>query len=146
MGSSQEGMTLLIRGDVSYDKIAYTIYNVQVFLPFVAITRSEYDGWQEGTPIPDNLQGISWKDGDYTQYTQITIDSTEEYLQLYSENLMCVNTQNAARSGTEQAADLTKTFKIMPLLRKSMSLTNIPVDNHSMKRLVTGAFKDLQSK
>ena len=115
MGSSQEGMTLLIRGDVSYDKIGYTIYNVQVFLPFVAITRSEYDGWQEGTPIPDNLQGVSWKDGDYTK---ITIDRTEEYLQLYSENLMCVNTQNAARSGTEQAADLTKTFKICLFYKK----------------------------
>ena len=42
VGSSQEGMILLIRGDVGYDKIRYKIYRDQVFLPFVAIIRSEY--------------------------------------------------------------------------------------------------------
>ena len=107
--SSQEGMILLIRGDVDYDKVRYTIYRDQFFLPFVAKTKSEYGGWQDGTPIPDNLQGVSWKDG---EYAQIAIDTTEKCSKLYSENLICANTQNVSRSGTEKAADLTKRFKL----------------------------------
>ena len=67
-------------------------------------------------------------------------------MQLYSGNLICANKQNAARSGTGQAADLTKTFKIMLLLQKSMLVTNVPVDNYPMKRLITNTFKYLQSK
>jgi len=44
--SSQEAMILLMRGDVGYDKVRYKIYRDQVFLPFVAKTRSEYGGWE----------------------------------------------------------------------------------------------------
>ena len=72
---------------------------------------------QESTPIPDNLQGVSWKVGDYAQ---TTIDTTEEYLQLYSKTLTCENKQNAVRYGTEQNTDLRKTFKIIPPQQKSM--------------------------
>ena len=73
-------MILLMRGDTGYDKVRYKIYRDQVFLLFVTKTTSEYSGWQECTPIPDSLQGVSWKDGDYDQ---ITIYNTEESLQLY---------------------------------------------------------------
>ena len=45
IGSSQKGMILLMRGDVGYNKIRYKIYRDQVFLPFVAKTRSEYGAW-----------------------------------------------------------------------------------------------------
>ena len=44
VGSSQEGIILLMRGDVGYDKVRYKIYRDQVFLLFVAKTRSEYNG------------------------------------------------------------------------------------------------------
>ena len=67
-------------------------------------------------------------------------------MQSYSESLICVNKQNTTRSGTEQVTDLTKTFKIIPLLQKSMSVTNVPMDNHPMKRFIANVFKDLQSK
>ena len=68
-------MTLLMRGDAGYDKVRYRIYRDQDFLPFVAKTRSKYGGRQEGTPIPDNLQGVSWKN---CNYAQIAIDTTEK--------------------------------------------------------------------
>ena len=55
VGSSQEGIILLMRGDVGYDKVRYKIYREQVILQFVAKIRFEYGGWQEVTPIPDNL-------------------------------------------------------------------------------------------
>ncbi len=46
----------------------------------------------------------------------------EESIELYQENKIIANKQNVARSGTKQAADLTKAFKIMHNLQKTVTL------------------------
>ena len=40
---------------------------------------------------------------------------------------MRTNKYNTAKSENERAADLTKTFKIMLLLQKIISVTNVPI-------------------
>ena len=68
---------------------------------------------------------------------------SEESSELYKKNNICANKQNAARSVVEQAADLTKTFKIMLSLQKTVSVTSIPRSNHPLKHALTNAIKHL---
>ena len=65
---------------------------------------------KKGTPLPEDMKAVSWCDGDLAQIENIV---SQESLDLYKENMVCANKQNPARSGTEQAADLTNTFKLM---------------------------------
>ena len=51
--------------------------------------------------------------------------------------MVCANKQNAAQSGTEQAADLTKTFKIMHHLQDKVSVTDTPIERHLLNMLFT---------
>ena len=60
--------------------------------------------------------------------------------------MICANKQNAARSGTEQAADLTKTFKIMQSLQKKVSVSDVPIHRHPMKKLIHSALKGLMDE
>ena len=55
--------------------------------------------------------------------------------------MVCANKQNAVRSGTEQAADLTKTFKIMHHLQDKVSVTDTPIERHPLKHAI---YKELQ--
>ena len=54
--------------------------------------------------------------------------------------------QNAARSGVEQAADLTKVFKLMHKLQKTVTVSNVPVENHLLKNRISKSFKNLQEE
>ena len=109
------GILMFMRGDKGMDKRRYQVYRDEVLLPFIRETRKDFGDWVEGTPIPEDLKAVSWCDGDLAQIDNIVSD---ESLSLYRENMVCANKKNAARSGTEQAADLTKTFKIMQALQK----------------------------
>ena len=68
---------------------------------------------------------------------QINNIVNEDSLHLYEENLLCANKQNPARIFKEQQDDLTKVFKIMPALQKTITVSDIPIDLHPMKRLVS---------
>ena len=57
--------------------------------------------------------------------------------------MVCANKQNAAQSGTEQAADLTKTFKIMHHFQDKVSVTDTPIERHPLKRAI---YKELQKE
>ena len=110
------------------DRARYEIYKEEVFLPFVKNTRIEYGCWIEGSPIAEDLKTVSWSDGDAKQVETIV---SENSIDIYKENMIVANKQNAARSGTEQAADLTKTFKIMNLLQNKVTVSNIPCDRQN---------------
>lgn len=93
----------------------YKIYRDDVFLPYVWRSREEFSEWKDGKHIPDHLAAVSWCNGNLAQISNIT--STES-INLYEENQIVANKQNATCSGTEQAVDLTKSFKIMHNLQK----------------------------
>jgi hypothetical protein len=92
------------------------------------------------TPIPDELSAVSWCDGDLAQVATIV---EENALPIYVNEKICVNKQNAARSGTEQAADLTTTFKMLHKLQKKVSLQDVPGEDHPLKFVVANGFRDL---
>ncbi len=121
VGTEQQGTILFMRNDVEKgDLKQYKIYRDEVFLPFVWRSREEFSEWREEMPIPDHLTAVSWCDGDLAQISNIT--STES-INLFKEKKIVANKQNTARSGTEQAADLTKSFKIMHGLQSMRTLT-----------------------
>ena len=140
VGDKQHGWLVFMRNDISSDKIRYHIYRDEVFLPFVRNTRSDFCGWIEGTPIPETLQAVSWCDGDLPQIENIVSDDS---LQIYEDNLITENKKNSARSGTEQAADLTRTFKMMHKLQRTHTVSNLPYQRHPMKCMIHNALRRL---
>jgi hypothetical protein len=114
-----------------------------VFLPFVRQSRTWFDKWVPNTPIPDELSSVSWCDGDLAQIATIVEEDT---MSIYSTEKICVNKQNAARSGTEQAADLTTTFKMLHKLQRKVSLADIYSDDHGLKFVVEHGFRNLAAQ
>ena len=105
--------------------------------------RSVFADWVEGTPIPEDLFAVSWCDGDLAQIANsVKYDS----ISLYNQHLIIANKQNAARSGTEQSADLGKSFKSMKSLEKTVTVSSIPIERHPLKRSITKALNKLQDE
>ena len=145
VGAEQDGWLMFFRNDNDkmMDKNRYKIYRDEVFIPFVQKIRTVFADWVEGTPIPEDLFAVSWCDGDLAQIASIIDDDS---VSLYNQHLIIANKQNAARSGTEQAADLGKQFKAMKGLEKSVTVSATPLERHPLKRSITKAFSKLQDE
>jgi hypothetical protein len=57
------------------------------------------------TTIPDKLTMVVWCDGDMSQ-----IDAIKQSVEVYIENKIIADKQNAVQSGVEQPADLAHVF------------------------------------
>lgn len=99
---------MFMRGEQGIDKHRYKIYRNEILTSFIQQSRTEFGGWEEGTSIQEDMKAVSWCDGDLAQIEKIV---SLESIQTYKENMICAAKQNAARSGTEQFVDLTKTSK-----------------------------------
>ena len=80
-----------------------------------------------------DLTAVSWCDGDLAQMAVVT---EEDQMDLYEQLCIIANKQPAARSGTEQAADLCKIFQ---LLKKYGKITSTP-EMTPLKRVLICAF------
>ena len=60
--------------------------------------------------------------------------------ELFTENKIIANKQNAARFGVEQPADLTPVFRIIKKIQPTHTVRDIPVDRCPMKRLISNMF------
>jgi hypothetical protein len=58
-------------------------------------------------------------------------------VELYVENKMIENKQNAAQSGVEQPADLARLFKVIIQIQKTHTVQDILADRCPMKKLVS---------
>ena len=143
VGSKGFGILMFMRGEQGIDKHRYEIYRDEILVPFIRQSRTEFGGWEEGTPIPEDMKAVSWCDGDLAQIENIV---SPDSLPIYKENMISAAKQNAARSGTEQFADLTKTFKQMQTLQKVISVSNVPIERHPMKKMIFNELKDLQNQ
>ena len=76
-------------------------------------------------------------DGDHAQLDCMT---NQETLVQLKEMAIAACKQSAARSGTEQAADLSPIFKIQHKLQKSKTLSEIPEGGHFFRDKVKGCF------
>jgi len=101
---------------------------------FITQNRKEFRGWKKGDHIPVDLMAVSWSDGDLSQIENIV---NNESLELYRDKMITACKQNPQRTGTEESADLTKTFPIMQYLQQTITLQDGPIERHPMKRAIS---------
>ena len=142
VGTKQCGYLLFMKGQKGADYDRYRHYRDNVLIPFINQSHVDYTGWREGTEIPQKLKAVSWCDGDLAQIENIV---SKESLKKYKDNLIIANKKNAACSGLEQAADLTRTFKIMKKLQSTTSTSDISLINNPLKRILVEKFKQLEA-
>ena len=86
-----------------------SIYQSQVYRPFIYQIRTDcYEMDPEG-PIPDNLQAVGWMDGATSPLKHLR---EEENIQIEEDLKITLCKQSAARTAVEQAADIAPTFKL----------------------------------
>ena len=131
VGAGGKGYVLFVRNDNDgqYDKKRVCFYRDNVLLPFIDELRTIYDGWQRGMPITEGMKVVSWCDGDHAQIKSI-IEATDEY-NTYRISAM---KHNAARTGTEQGADLTRVFRLMRQLHTKTTVSDQADDLNPQKR------------
>ena len=99
------------------------LYRTLVYQPFIRDIRMTQYGWSGEGPVPDDLEAVSWMDGAYAQLQQIT---AEENLDEEKDLKISSCKHSAARTGSEQAANLFPGFK---LLKKDLKTKEISHQN-----------------
>ena len=144
VGWKGDGWLVLMRGgsenNDAPDKQRYKYYRDNVLLPFISQSRKEFDGFDDesGISIPTNLTAVSWCDGDLAQIASVIEDVT-----LFHDKKVTANKQSAARSGVEQAADLSKCFKIVNNIQSEYTVSDLPAKLHPLKRSILTEFNNL---
>lgn len=108
---------------IKTDKLRCRAHCDRVLAPFVDSQHADvHDDWQEGDPIEDDVHVVGWCDGDLAQLATVTEETTVD---VCKEKRICTNKQSAARSATEQGADLPKVFKSHHFLQKVTTMTSV---------------------
>ena len=127
--------------DGDTDKKQHCHYHDKVFLPFVVESHKKYDpGWQEGDEITESMRGHCWQDGDIAQIQALV---EEETIEQFNALKIDASKQNASRTGTEQAADLSAVFMLMNDLQKTTTCEDIDADLLPIKQTITNIFDGL---
>jgi hypothetical protein len=138
--NQQLGYVCFIRrtGESSADLRRYKHYRNAILLPFIKELCLAHDYHEPGNEVPEELTAVSYCDGDLPQIAAIVDELKQE-----TENLLRVinNKQNAARSTTEQAADLSKVFKFLKFLCNVTTSVNEPPSR--LKKEVQRALLDI---
>jgi hypothetical protein len=108
--NTQVGYIQYLKKNSGADQKRYSYYHEKVLIPFYNKYRKElleYDS-ESGMICPDEFTGAAYCDGDVPQVKAVIAAA-----ELFTGNRINVIKQNPARSGTEQAADLSKVFKLL---------------------------------
>jgi hypothetical protein len=124
-------------GDNSLDRRRHQHYRESVFLPFVEKVRNQWDNHVPGTEVPEHLTAVSYCDSDLAQMAVVT-DGAQ--MKINEEVRIVLNKQSAARSGTEQAADLCALFRLLKAHGKITTCAAMT----PLKRRVSSAMLDLK--
>ena len=81
-------------------------------------------------PVIEDMRVVSWCDGDNAQIKSI-IQATDTY----NDNSIVAMKHNAARTGTEQGADLTKVFRLMQKFHSKATVSKKKKDLNLLKRI-----------
>ena len=100
--STAVGYILIVTGSVD-DKQISDIYDKEVYIPFIKDSR-----WAMGVLEPDeNTKVVSWCDGAIGQLKSRT---DPNMMKMFGDNFIESMKQSNARTGVEQAADLSRVF------------------------------------
>ncbi len=85
------------------EKARFRYYQEHILIPGINPQRKIYCNFDiaTGTTIPNMVTAVAWCDGDMSQ-----INAIKRSVDLYVENKIIINKQNAAWFGVEQPADL----------------------------------------
>ena len=135
--SEQCGHLFLMRNTEGAEKARFKYYQEKILIPGINLQRKKYCDFDiaSGTSIPDKATAVAWSDGDLSQVYAVT-----QSAELFTENKIIANKQNAARSGVEQPADLTPVFRIIKKIQPTHTVRDIPVDRCPMKRIISNMF------
>ena len=135
--SEQCGHLFLMRNTEGAEKARFKYYHEKILIHGINLQRKKFCNFDiaAGSSIPDKATAVAWCDGDLSQ-----IDAIKRSVEMYAENKIIANKQNAARSGVEQPADLTPVFKIIKKIQHTHTVRDLPVDRCPMKRLISDMF------
>jgi len=136
--NQQFGHLFLMQNTEGAEKARFRYYQEHELIPGINLQRKNYCNFDitTGTTIPDTATAVAWC-GDMSQ-----IDAIKRSVDLYVENKIIANKQNAAWSGVEQPADLARVFKSVKRIQSKHTVRDVPVDRCPMKRLIVGTLKD----
>jgi hypothetical protein len=119
------------------DKAWFKYYQEKILIHGINLQLKRYCNFDiaAGTSILNKATAVAWYDGDLSQ-----IDAIKRSVEMYAENKIIANKQNAARSGVEQPANLTPVFKIIKKIQHTHTVRDIPVDRCPMKRVISDMF------
>lgn len=121
------------------NKHRYEICIDEVIVPFIKQSCTQFGGYERGTLISEGMKTLSWWDIDLAHINS-------ESLQFYADNIVCVAKQNAARSGSEHVADITKIFLKMQSLEKIVRVYNVPIKRHPKKIILYHELRNLHGR
>jgi hypothetical protein len=80
------------------EKARFKYYHEKKLIPGTNLQQQKYCNFDiaAGTSVPDKATAVAWCDGDLSQ-----IDAIKQTVELFAENKIIVNKQNAAWSGVE---------------------------------------------
>ncbi len=139
VGSSQQvGHLFLMRNTVGAKKERFKHYQEHILVPGINQQQKKYCNYNinAGEEIPDEVTAVAWCDGVLVQ-----IDAIRKYINLFTENKIIPNKQNAAGSaGVEQPADLCRVFKGIKSEIASHTVKHLPADRCLIKKLMITLF------
>ncbi len=136
--SQQVGHLFLMRNMEGAEKARFRYYQEHILIPGINLKCKNYCNFDiaAGTTILDTFTAVAWCDGDMSQ-----IDAIKRSFDLYIENKIIANKQNAARPGVEQPAGLAQVFKPIKKIQKTHTVRDIPMDRCPMKKLISNMFE-----
>ena len=135
------------RRTISKEARLTKIYRDLVYYPFVSKIRQDTYGWDgqmdDHSNVPDYLTAVGWMDGANGQMSLIT---SEECLKEDDKRRIRICKHCAGRTGVEQMADVMAGFRIIKSLNRQVTLEDIPVEMHGLKRRVSTAIATKQKE
>ncbi len=111
-------------------------HNKNIRRPFIQQQHTICSGHVPGSEIPTYLQSVGWIDGEWGQYYAITDENSLDE----SASLKIIDCKgNPARTGTEQAADLSPVFRILNKMQKIRTMKD---QTSALKQTILSAFSN----
>ena len=95
------------------------MYREHIYYPFIERQR-KWLGHNEAYSVPDFMKVVAWQDGCDGQLKRLTSEESLDEDERRSSIVACK--QSAARTTTEQSADISSCFKTFRNLQKDMTI------------------------
>ena len=140
-GSLQDGHLFLMRNTAGAEKEMHKHYHEHILIPGINAQRKKYHDFDidAGSPVPKDLHTVTWCDGALSQ-----IAATKCNAELFRENEITCNKQNAARTAVEQSCDTGTVFRALKASLPSYTVGDGPPG--PMKQRILRLFDNLVLK